>query len=279
MKFRIYFFIILLLCCCKKNIKNQTENNIKIVSLAPSITKNLFRLGLQNYLIGVTDFCEYYGEVERLVKEGKIKRISAFNVINYENIISLDPDYILGTDSISYENKSQIEKIFNDKKIYWFMHPRNFEEIKADILRLGNIFHKKEEAKKLVNQIDKELNEIQNKIKDKKEKPKVIVEIFYPPFITAGKDTFISDIIIKAGARLAISLKENWPSVSLEDIIVADPDLVVKTHLTGINEELKILRCYKENNVFIPEDIDIFLQPCYDSIFGVRKLYEYIYEK
>lgn len=280
MRYRVFFLILLFLIFNCWNVKqNHIKKDKKIVSLAPSITKILFRLGLEDSIVGVTDFCEYYGEVEKFVKKNRIKRISGFNVINYENILSIDPDYILGTDSISYENKIQIENIFKDKKVYWFVHPKNLDGIKDDILKIGTIFNKREKAENLLREMDKELTHIQNKLKDKKKKLKVLVEIFYPPFMTAGKNTFISDIVLKAGGQLAINVDENWPTISLENILIADPDIVVKTHLNNTHEDLKILRCYKENKIFIPKDIDIFLQPSYESIFAVKELYEYLYEE
>jgi len=279
LRYRFLILFLLILISCNKEKEKKKEENIRIVSLAPSITKILFRLELQDKIVGVTDFCEYYGEIEKLVKLKKIRRVSGFYIINYENILSVNPDYILGTDSISYENKIQMEKIFSDKKIYWFVHPADFEGIKREIIEIGNIFNRKNKAKLLIKDIDNLLDEIQNKIKDKKEKPKILVEIFYPPFTTAGKNTFISDIIIKAGGRLSLSLNDNWPVVSLEDIIASDPDLVIKTHLANTSDELRLIRCYRENRIFIPKDIDIFLQPCYDSIFAVKELYEYLYEK
>lgn len=277
MKFKYILILLLFIFSCKER-KSSDSSNIRIVSLAPSITKILFRLELEDNIVGVTDFCEYYGKVEDFVKSGKIKRLSGFNIINYENILSVNPTHILGTDSISYENKLQIEKIFSNNRVYWFIHPTNFDGIKRDILTIGRIFGKEERAKILVKEIDINLYKIEEKIKNKKNRPKVLVEIFYPPFTTAGKNTFISDIIIKSGGSLALLINENWPTLSLEDIVVADPDIVIKTHLSESNKELNIIRCYKENKIFIPKDIDIFLQPSYESIFAVKELYEYLYE-
>jgi ABC-type Fe3+-hydroxamate transport system, periplasmic component len=200
LRFKAYFVIIFIFFIfnCKK-VENINKSDIRIVSLAPSITKTLFRLGLKENIVGVTDFCEYEGMVNTLVKQGRIKRVSGFYNINYENILSVNPTHILGTDSTTYENKIQLENIFKDKKIYWFIHPKDFSGIKRDILKIGSIFNKEYQAKNLVKEMDDLLNDVQNKIKNKISKPKVLVEIFYPPFMTCGKNTFISDIILKAG--------------------------------------------------------------------------------
>lgn len=251
----------------------------KIVSLAPSLTKILFHLEMEKNIVGVTDYCEYNGKVESLVKEGKIKRVSGFNTINYEEILLIDPDIIIGMDSVSMETKNNIDRLFGKKRIFWSLHPRNFKEIKEQIIKIGKLVGKSDKSDEIVKYMDNELKLIEEKTKKIKEdnKPKILVEIFYPPFTTAGVNTFISDIIIKAGGRLAISVKEDWINVSLEDIITSKPDFIVRTHLSSDNKNLEIIKAYKEKRIFTPSNIDFILQPGVENVIAVKELYNYIY--
>ena len=255
-------------------------SEIKIVSLTPSITKILFHLEMGNNIVGVTDFCEFNGKVKTLVEKGKIKRVSGFNSINYEKILLINPDIILGMDSISMETKKNLDKLFSNKKIYWFRHPKNFVEIKKQIIDIGKAVKNENKADEIVKYIDYELNLIQDKIKNTPEdkKPKILVEIYYPPFTTAGINTFVSDIIIKSGGKLALNVKEDWVNISMEDIVNSSPDIIVKTHISDNNENLNVIKAYREKKIFTPSNIDYILQPGVENIIAVKELYEFIKE-
>ena len=62
----------------------------RIVSMAPSITEILFALGLDEEIVGVTDFCDY--PEAALTKQ----RVGGFVNPSIEKIVSLKPDLILG---------------------------------------------------------------------------------------------------------------------------------------------------------------------------------------
>ena len=61
----------------------------RIVSLAPSITEDLYTLGLMDRVVGVTRFCDYPPEALDKTK------IGGYTDPNYEAIIALKPDLII----------------------------------------------------------------------------------------------------------------------------------------------------------------------------------------
>ncbi|MCK4798440.1 MAG: ABC transporter substrate-binding protein, partial [Spirochaetes bacterium] len=192
----------------------------------------------------------------------------------------LSATHIFGMDSVSMENKLMLEKLVSKEKTNWFYHPRNFEGIKEQITEIAKLVNKEKVANNIIKNMNKRLYNIQKSIDkiDVNERPSILVEIYFPPFTTAGINTFITDIIIKAGAKPALELKEDWPTISMEDIISAEPDIILRTHLTGKNKNLELLTAYKKNRVFTPSNIDIFLQPGVESIDAIQELYEYLYE-
>lgn len=256
----------------------NNNSEIKIISLTPSITKIIYELGSGNDIVGVSDYCEYKGQIKRSVKAGTIKRAAGFNSFNYEQIVALSPTHIFGMDSVSIENKVMLENLVGKRKLYWFLHPRDFDDIKSQIKRLSKILNKEEKANKINADIDKRLNKLLEKTNEIKNKPKVLIEIYYPPFMTAGNRTFISDIVKKAGGKSAVDLKDNWPSVSMEDLVASDPDVILKTHTAKIDKNLRLISAYNDNRIFIPKDVDVFLQPGIESINAVEELYEYLYK-
>ncbi|MBR5626732.1 MAG: ABC transporter substrate-binding protein [Thermoguttaceae bacterium] len=82
--------------CSDKNINqaNTTRhpsNEIpqRIISTVPSITETLFALDLQNRLVGVSDFCHYPPEAD------KIRKVGGYFDPNLEAMLELEPDLVL----------------------------------------------------------------------------------------------------------------------------------------------------------------------------------------
>src|SRR5207249_8942196 len=67
----------------------------RIVSLAPSITETLYALGLQDELVGDTDYCDYPPDAQRKTKVG-----GAINP-SLEAIAALHPDLVLVTKALN----------------------------------------------------------------------------------------------------------------------------------------------------------------------------------
>ncbi|GAI18285.1 unnamed protein product, partial [marine sediment metagenome] len=61
----------------------------RIISTAPSNTEILFYLGLQEKIVGITNYCNFPEETKNIEKIGEI------SPLNFEKIVSLKPDFIL----------------------------------------------------------------------------------------------------------------------------------------------------------------------------------------
>ena len=67
----------------------------RIVSLAPSLTETVYALGLQDHLVGDTDYCDYPPDAQKKTKVG-----GAINP-SLEQIAALHPDLVLVTKSFN----------------------------------------------------------------------------------------------------------------------------------------------------------------------------------
>ena len=67
----------------------------RIVSLAPSLTETVYALGLQDHLVGDTDYCDYPPDAQKKTKVG-----GAINP-SLEQIAALHPDIVLVTKSFN----------------------------------------------------------------------------------------------------------------------------------------------------------------------------------
>ena len=250
----------------------------RIISLAPSISDILFALDAEDRVIGVTDFCHYPAKIDELVNKGKIKRIGGFSTPNLELIISLKPTFIIGTKSLTWQIKNRIEKL--GIKVIWLVEPDNIENLLQTILMVGDQIENRIKAEKIVNRIKEKLLKIKKKISiiPEKNKKTVFIEIWNNPLTTAGKNTFLSDLIKKAGAVPAIELMQDWPVISEEVLIKINPDVIFCAHTKpAYPQRLKFTKAIKNNHFFIPENKDIFLQPGTRIADAVSELFAYLY--
>ena len=77
----------------------------RIVSISPAITEVMFLVGAQDKLVGISDFCKYPPETE------KITTIGGMHNINFEQLLSLHPDVVLIGSMISQKDVDAIEKM------------------------------------------------------------------------------------------------------------------------------------------------------------------------
>ena len=117
----------------------------RIVSLVPSITELLVDLGLEEYIVGITKFCD-----EPNYLKNKIEIIGGTKNINVNKIKKLNPDFVLANKEENLEN--QINEIRNFSKV-WVSNVKNLEENLDLILKLGEIFNKKSESEFLIKKL------------------------------------------------------------------------------------------------------------------------------
>src|ERR1700693_4603803 len=85
-----------------------TESVMRIVALAPSLTETVYALGLQDHLVGDTDYCDYPPEAQKKTKVGGAQNPSI------EEVASLRPDLVLVTKAL---NRFETVRALDDLKI------------------------------------------------------------------------------------------------------------------------------------------------------------------
>ncbi len=242
------------------NRKIQLDNPPnRIVSLAPSITETLFFLGLGDKVVGVTRYCNFPPEAQtKTIIGGVIDP-------NYEIIVSLKPDLIIMT--VEGNTKESFDKLSSLGFKIFVTNPRNFDGIFKTMLDIGKICGVEDRAISLVDSLKRELDKIKKK-NIAKAKPKIFVLLSLNPVMTAGKNTFINEIIEKAGGiNVAGNSKQNYPIFNREEILKVNPDIIIltdpkvgKDELLNMFPEWKHIKAIKENKIF-KIDPDILLRP------------------
>jgi iron complex transport system substrate-binding protein len=197
----------------------------KIVSVSPAITEIIFDLDCGNRLIGRTDFCTYPKEVKN------IKSIGGINNSNLEMIISMRPDLVI-TSSIF--TKKMFQTIETSGIPIISFKERNTIDGMYDVIRmLGDILDKKDKANEIIDNSKQRLKEIKekreniNKAKGLKTLPKIYYVVGFGSSgdFSAGKDTYINEIITLAGGDNIAKNSINW-SFSTEELFAKQPDYI-----------------------------------------------------
>ncbi len=248
-----------------------TASPQRIISLAPNITEMLFALGLGERIAGVTSYCDYPAEAKAKAKIGDTLQP------NPERIIALKPDLVIISTS------SQLEKItrqLDELKIpVYVTNPRTVREVIASIRRLGQLTGANARAEELVSRMNRRLDAVEQQVSSRT-KPRVFYVLQNSPLITAGKNTFINDLINLAGAQ-SISGDEakDYPQFSRETVIARAPEVIIipQSHGTDTVNEADLRRDFAttpavRNNRIVRVNPDLIDRPGPRIVDGLEQL-------
>jgi iron complex transport system substrate-binding protein len=195
------------------------QNIERAVSLAPNLTENIFAVGAGNKLVGVTSFCDYPAEAQNIAKIG-----DTINP-NMETIIALKPQIVF------VSTASQIEtftKTLEGQNITVFVtNPNDFAGVLRNLRQLGEVLGTQANAEKLIADLQRRVKAVEEKIKDQP-KTKVFVQISKEPLFTVGKDSFITEIIERAGGESATKdVATAYPKLSKETALALNPGAII----------------------------------------------------
>ena len=190
----------------------------RIVSLAPSLTETVYALGLQDHLVGDTDFCDYPPDAQKKPKVG-----GGINP-NLEVIVSLHPDLVLLTKSF---NRLDTVRALDTLGIpSYSTDPHTVDEIISSTEKLANVLGAPDAGKSLADELQRRLASLQVKIAPFPP-TRVFFVVWLQPLMSVGKDTFVADALRKAGANSIVESAQDWPQMDLEEVVRLQPDYLV----------------------------------------------------
>ncbi|MCY7292586.1 MAG: helical backbone metal receptor [Ferruginibacter sp.] len=188
----------------------------RIISLVPSITELLYDLGLQNEIVGITKFC-----IHPKVLFNAKEKIGGTKNINIKKVISLAPDLIIANKE---ENiKEQIEQLAVHFPVY-LSDVNDYKSAVQMLIDVGILTNKKTAADDIYNRIEKAF-ETEKRVATKQKK--VAYLIWNDPYMTVGGDTFISNMIQKAGLENIYKNEKRYPQITVEDLQKKQPDVIL----------------------------------------------------
>lgn len=193
---------------------------MKIISLVPSQTELLFDLGLRDEVVGITKFCVH--------PDGWFRskaRIGGTKNVHIEKIKQLSPDLILANKE---ENvKEQVEEL----AAYFNVHTTDVKTLNDAlkmIVEVGELVNKKQEARLIASKIEINFQTFALELNSKPEtgNSSVLYLIWNNPFMSAGSDTFIHDMLTRCNYQNVCGNLQRYPEISSERITELKPAII-----------------------------------------------------
>jgi iron complex transport system substrate-binding protein len=202
-----------------------TANPQRIISLAPNVTELLFALGLGDRIAGVTTYCDFPPAAKTKEKVGDTLQP------NLERLIALKPDLIVATTA------SQVERLTQQLDQLgiplYVTNPRTVRDVAASLRKLGEVTGVQPQAAALAATLEQRIEQVERRVANQP-KPRVLFVLQLAPLITAGRNTFLNDLITRAGG-VSISGEENadYPQFSREAVVARAPEIIIAPALHG----------------------------------------------
>ncbi|HTQ61760.1 MAG TPA: cobalamin-binding protein [Candidatus Solibacter sp.] len=189
----------------------------RIVSLSPSLTETIYALGLQDRLVGDTDYCDYPPAAQKKPKVG-----GAINP-SIEQIVALRPDLVLVTKLNRLET---VHALGNLGIPSYATDPHTVQEIVTSTERLADMLGAPEAGASVAAGLELHLADLRQRLSASIPR-RVLFVVWADPLISVGKDTFIADALRLAGAASIVDSSQDWPQISLEEVVRLQPDYLV----------------------------------------------------
>ncbi len=190
-----------------------------MISLAPNLTEIIYAVGAGDRLVGNTTFCNYPAEAKNVTKVGDTLQPSI------ERILALRPQLVL------VSTASQLEaftKQLDEHQIAVYVtDPHDLESVFRAIQSVGDLVNESEPATELVKQLRARSENVERAVAGR---PPVSVffQLSGQPLYTAGRSSFVTNLIERAGGRSVTSdVSEAWPRLSNEAALASRPDVII----------------------------------------------------
>ncbi|MDQ6967305.1 MAG: helical backbone metal receptor [Mariprofundaceae bacterium] len=205
--------LVLLLCLCSTSPAFASE---RILALAPHICEILYAIGAGKDVVGAVSYCDYPEEAKSL------PRVGSYNRINVEAALALAPTMAI----VSDEKMIGVQKLRSLGVKIVQSHPEQVDDVLLDIRHIGSAVGQRKRANQLADSLQKRLDKLDASMENLK--TAVFYEIWPTPLLTAGKHTFINNVLQRIGLRNVFGDVElEAPRVNVEAVIAAKPKIII----------------------------------------------------
>ncbi len=233
--FRLVLFFVLTVC----QLLSYSQQVKRIVSLAPSITENIYLIGAQDKLVGCTSFCT------QAIADGK-EQVGSTVDVNMEKILKLKPDLVFAMLLTKPQDIETMRRL--GIKVDIIPSPKNFEEICTQTIQIAKLTGNEKVAKMIVEKSKQTVDSLIHLSRCIPEKQKIFFQLGANPIFTVLENTFMNDYILFCNAENIFSNLTKG-SVTRESVLMKNPDVIFVATMGGFGmQEKEIWQIYKGLN-------------------------------
>lgn len=218
--------------CAARSVVDQAGRRVevperpqRVVSLAPSITEVVYALGRQDLLKGTTQYSDDPPAAKNLPRVGSYVRLDV------EKIVALKPDLCL---AIKDGNPLHaVTRLVELGIPVYVVDPRNLAGIMQMISGLGEVLGATESALLIVSEMRARAERVAARLGPAPGRPRVFFQIDASPIVSAGRGTFIDELITLAGGRNLAGGSEGYPRFGWEELLRLDPEVAIVASMAG----------------------------------------------
>jgi iron complex transport system substrate-binding protein len=190
----------------------------RVISLVPSATEALLAIGARAQIVGRTRY-----DVEPDV--AAVPSVGGGVDPSIEAMVHLAPDLVISWES---DPRQQVrEKLLALGIPVFILRTQDTTDIFHGILTIGRLVGHDSAATAVVTAVRASLDSVRRSVSGRPT-PTVLFVVSDDPPMTAGPNAFISQLISVAGGRsIFADATQPWPTVSMEQIIHRDPDVLL----------------------------------------------------
>ena len=229
----------------------------RIASLSPAATEVLFAIGTGDQVAAIDKFSNYPPEAATR------EQLDAFQP-SVEAIAGAQPDLVF----LVYDPGNLVDGLENAGLTVFFLETPTLEGVLEQIQLLGRATGHPEEADELVATMQQGIDDIQERLADVEQGPRLFHEVDNQLY-TVAPASFVGSLytILKA-QNIAAGTAQAFPQLSQEAIIEADPEVIILGDAAGgeTAETVKArpgwgsISAVKDNRIYVI-DPDIVSRP------------------
>lgn len=187
----------------------------RIISLVPSQTELLYTLGLDKEVVGITKFCVHPSTWFR-----EKTRVGGTKNVHADRIAALSPDLIIANKEENLE--ADILPLMQEYPV-WVSNIQTLEDAYQMITGIGTLTNRSHAAADLVTQIKAGFAALPVRAAPLR----TAYFIWRDPWMVAGGDTFIHEMLHACGLQNVFSEQLRYPSITAEQLANSGCELIL----------------------------------------------------
>lgn len=213
--------LLLTSCVSQKSGKKANNGELRIAATSMATVYIMEKLNVD--LVAVPN-----SEIDPMPERYKdVPKVGMAMTPDIEKLKQINPDYVFSPVSLISDLLPKYKAADLD---YGFLNLNNTDGMYKSIEDLGKLLNRKKEAKELIDEYKKFIDDYREKHKDKKA-PRVLILMGLPgSYVVATENSYAGSLVKLAGAENVYEgTNQQFITINTEDMLKKDPDIILRT--------------------------------------------------